>query len=185
MLFRSAIHGRTREQGFSGLVDRTGIRKVVEAVERIPVIGNGDIRTVADGERMFAETGCHAISMGRGALANPWLFRQLVEWEATGEFSPAGTFDDRLALLRRQFAYAEKQRGTERAITSFRKMAHWYLKAMLVPAALRHRLQSARTRLEFEATLEEITTSGPSRGSRTGVLPDLYIPVPSGPNENW
>ena len=66
-----AIHGRTREQGFSGAVDRTGIRRVVEAVQRIPVLGNGDIRTIADGERMFAETGCHAISMGRGALANP------------------------------------------------------------------------------------------------------------------
>ena len=180
-----AIHGRTREQGFSGLVDRTGIRKVVEAVERIPVIGNGDIRTVADGERMFAETGCHAISMGRGALANPWLFRQFVEWEATGEFSPAGTFDDRLALLRRQFAYAEKQRGTERAITSFRKMAHWYLKAMCVSASLRHQLQEARTKLEFEAALDNIVEHGPTRGSRTGLLPDLHIPVPAGPNANW
>ena len=180
-----AIHGRTREQGFSGLVDRDGIRQVVQAVERIPVVGNGDIRTIADGEQMFAETGCHAISMGRGALANPWLFRQFVEWEATGEPQTAGSFDDRLELLNRQFGYVIEQRGVERGITSFRKMAHWYLKAMLVPAALRHRLQSARTRLEFEATLEEITTNGPSRGSRTGVLPDLYIPVPSGPNENW
>ncbi len=180
-----AIHGRTREQGFSGAVDRDGIRQVVQAVERIPVVGNGDIRTIAHGERMFAETGCQAISMGRGALANPWLFRQFVEWEATGEPQTAGSFDDRLGLLYRQFGYVIEQRGIERGITSFRKMAHWYLKAMLVPAALRHRLQSARTRLEFEASLEEITAKGPSRGSRTGVLPDLYIPVPSGPNENW
>ncbi len=180
-----AIHGRTREQGFSGAVDRDGIRQVVAAVERIPVIGNGDIRTIADGERMFAETGCHAISMGRGALANPWLFRQFVEWEATGEPASAGSFDDRLGLLRRQFGYVVEQRGIERAITSFRKMAHWYLKAMLVPAALRNRMQSARTLAEFEAALEEVTAHGPARGSRTGVLPDLYIPVPSGPNENW
>ena len=180
-----AIHGRTREQGFSGTVDRAGIRKVVEAVERIPVIGNGDIRTVADGEKMFADTGCHAISMGRGALANPWLFRQFVEWEATGEFSPAGTFDDRLALLKRQFAYAEEQRGTDRAITSFRKMAHWYLKAMCVPASLRHQLQEARTKPEFETALNGIVEHGPTRGSRTGQLPDLCIPVPAGPNANW
>lgn len=180
-----AIHGRTREQGFSGSVDRTGIRRVVEAVERIPVIGNGDIRTVADGERMFAETGCHGISIGRGALANPWLFRQFVEWETTGEFSPAGTFEDRLALLRRQFAYVVEQRGIERAITSFRKMAHWYLKAMCVSADLRNELQQARTRLEFEAALEHIVQRGPARGTRDGWLPDLYIPVPAGPNENW
>ncbi|MEK6262382.1 MAG: tRNA dihydrouridine synthase DusB [Planctomycetota bacterium] len=180
-----AIHGRTREQGFSGLVDRTGIRQVVEAVERIPVIGNGDIRTVADGERMFAETGCHAISMGRGALANPWLFRQFVEWETTGTFSPAGTFDDRLALLKRQFAYSEEQRGTDRAITSFRKMAHWYLKAMCVSANLRHQLQEARTKLDFETALDDIAVQGPNRGSRTGLLPELCIPVPAGPNANW
>ncbi|MCA9081420.1 MAG: tRNA-dihydrouridine synthase family protein, partial [Planctomycetaceae bacterium] len=74
-----AIHGRTREQGFRGNVKREGIRQVVEAVDRIPVIGNGDIRTIADAERMFAETGCHGISIGRGALANPWIFRQLIE----------------------------------------------------------------------------------------------------------
>ncbi|HEY4260341.1 MAG TPA: tRNA dihydrouridine synthase DusB [Schlesneria sp.] len=180
-----AIHGRTREQGFSGTVDRTGIRKVVEAVERIPIIGNGDIRTIADGERMFAETGCHAISIGRGALANPWLFRQFVEWETTGEIESSGSFDDRLELLRRQFGYVIEQRGIERGISSFRKMAHWYLKAMLVPAALRNQLQSAKTCAEFEATLVDITANGPARGSRTGILPDLYIPVPAGPNENW
>lgn len=180
-----AIHGRTREQGFSGTVDRVGIRRVVEAVERIPVVGNGDIRTIADGERMFAETGCHAISIGRGALANPWLFRQFVEWETTGEAQSSGTFDDRLELLRRQFGYVIEQRGIERAISSFRKMAHWYLKAMLVPAALRNQLQTAKTRAEFDAALDDIADKGPSRGSRTGVLPDLYIPVPAGPNENW
>ena len=180
-----AIHGRTREQGFSGLVDRTGIRKVVEAVERIPVIGNGDIRSIADGERMFAETGCHGISIGRGALANPWIFRQFVEWETTGEVSPPGNFEDRLSLLVRQFGYLEQQRGTERAIVSFRKMAHWYLKAMCVNAYLRNQVQNARTRPEFEAALSEIAEKGPTRGTRTGVLPDLLIPVPSGPIEHW
>ena len=180
-----AIHGRTREQGFSGVVDRTGIRKVVEAVERIPVIGNGDIRTVEEGARMFAETGCHAISMGRGALANPWLFRQFVEWETTGEYSPAGTFDDRLVLLKRQFEYAVEQRGIERAITSFRKMAHWYLKAMCVSASLRNQLQEARTRLEFDTALDDIASQGPTRGSRSGLLPSLHISVPAGPNANW
>jgi tRNA-dihydrouridine synthase B len=180
-----AIHGRTREQGFSGVVDRSGIRQVVEAVQRIPVIGNGDIRSVADGERMFAETGCHGISMGRGALANPWIFRQFVEWETTGQYSPAGHFEDRLALLMRQFGYLEQQRGTDRAIVSFRKMAHWYLKAMCVRAQLRNEMQSARTRPEFEAAVELIASQGPTRGSRTGVLPDLVIPVPSGPVEHW
>lgn len=180
-----AIHGRTREQGFSGTVDRSGIRKVVEAVQRIPVIGNGDVRTIADGERMLAETGCQGISLGRGALANPWIFRQFVEWETTGEYSPAGNFEDRLALLLRQLAYLEEQRGIDRAIVSFRKMAHWYLKAMCVKASPRNQLQAARTRAEFDAAISAIAQQGPSRGSRTGELPDLVIPVPAGPVEHW
>ena len=180
-----AIHGRTREQGFSGTVDRQGIRKVVEAVERIPVVVNGDIRTIADGARMFAETGCAAISIGRGALANPWLFRQFVEWETTGKLETTGTFDARLTLLRRQFDYVVQQRGSERAIVSFRKMAHWYLKAMMVSAFLRNQMQSATTTAEFDCVLEEIAATGPTRGARTGILPELHIPVPSGPNENW
>ncbi len=83
------IHGRTREQGFSGGVNLDGIRRVVEAVERIPVIGNGDVRTIADAARMFEETGCHGIAIGRGALPNPWIFRQLVELGADRRPRPA------------------------------------------------------------------------------------------------
>ena len=111
-----AIHGRTREQGFSGQVDRDGIRRVVEAVERIPIIGNGDIRTIADAARMLSETGCAGISIGRGALANPWIFRQLVQWEETGRYDPPGNFEERLELFKRQFGYLEESRGTRSAI---------------------------------------------------------------------
>src|SRR5262245_54061152 len=70
------IHGRTREQGFSGGVNHEGIRRVVEAIEKIPVFGNGDVRSIADAARMIEETGCHGIAIGRGALADPWIFRQ-------------------------------------------------------------------------------------------------------------
>lgn len=179
------IHGRTREQGFSGHVKLGGIRAVVEAVESIPVIGNGDVRSVADAARMLSETGCSGISIGRGALANPWIFRQLCEWEATGEFGPAGTFEDRLELLRRQFGYLEETHGFERALILFRKMGHWYLKGMRTPKRLRHRFQQARTRDEFEDALSCIREAGPTHGSRTGELPDLHVPVPSGPISKW
>lgn len=180
-----AIHGRTREQGFKGNVDPAGIRQVVEAVERIPVIGNGDIRTVADAARMFEQTGCHGVSVGRGALANPWIFRQLSQWERTGSYEPAGTFDDRLELLRRHFRYLEELRGTQRAITMFRRTAHWYLKSMHIRAKLRHRFQLARSGADFEAALQAVAADGPVRGNRSGVLPDMQIPVPSGPVERW
>ncbi len=180
-----AIHGRTREQGFSGQVDRDGIRRVVEAVERIPVIGNGDICTIADAARMLAETGCAGISIGRGALANPWIFRQLVAWEETGRYDPPGSFEDRLILLKRQFSYLEESRGTRSAIVMFRKTAHWHLKAMRVPSWLRNRYQVANTAEEIDAALREIDAYGPKGGDRTGVLPDLRVPVPSGPVERW
>ena len=180
-----AIHGRTRAQGFSGQVDRDGIRRVVEAVSRIPIVGNGDIRTIADAARMFEETGCAAISIGRGALANPWIFRQLVQWEETGRYDPPGNFEERLELLQQQFDYLAQLRGTRSAISMFRKTAHWYLKAMRVPARLRARFQTAADAAQIEAALAAIQDHGPIGGDRTGVLPDLQVPVPSGPVERW
>ncbi|MFO1021046.1 MAG: tRNA dihydrouridine synthase DusB [Planctomycetales bacterium] len=180
-----AIHGRTREQGFSGTVDRSGIRAVVEAVQRIPVIGNGDIRNIPDAARMFEETGCHGVSVGRGALANPWIFVQLTEWERTGRYPLLGTFEERLGLLMKQLQYLIELQGMERGVPFFRKMAHWYLRGMYVPGRLRNDFQQARTREELEEIVQRIAERGPTRGSRTGMLPDLHIPVPSGPVEHW
>ena len=180
-----AVHGRTREQGFSGQVDRAGIRQVVEAVERVPVIGNGDVRTVEDAWRMFDETGCQGVSVGRGALANPWIFRQLVQYEVSGGYDPAGSFDDRLLLLLRQFSYLCELHPERRAIVMFRKMGHWYLKGMRVRAKHRHLFQTARTTAEFESAIEQIRAAGPVGAARDGTLPSGSVPVPSGPVERW
>jgi nifR3 family TIM-barrel protein len=180
-----AIHGRTREQGFTGTVNLDGIRKVVEAVEAIPVVGNGDVRTVEDAVHMRRVTGCHAVSVGRGALANPWIFRQLAEYETTGSYGPPGSFDDRLALLLRQFGYLEERYGSEKAVVRFRKMAHWYVKSMRVRAWLRHRLQIAKTREEFFSAIAAIADAGPIGLDRSGVLPAMHVAVPSGPVERW
>lgn len=180
-----AVHGRTREQGFGGTVSLPGIRQVVEAVDRIPVIGNGDVRNVADAARMISETGCHGVSIGRAALANPWIFRQLSEWEQSGSYAPAGTFDERLQLMLMQFQCLEERHGSERAIVLFRKMAHWYLKGMRVQKKLRGDFQKIRTRREMDAALDKIRLSGPVDGNRSGVLTDCTIPVPTGPVDKW
>ncbi|REJ71906.1 MAG: tRNA dihydrouridine synthase DusB [Planctomycetota bacterium] len=180
-----AIHGRTREQGFSGQVDLNGIRAVVEAVEHIPVIGNGDVRNVEDAARMLNVTGCDGVSVGRGALANPWIFRQLEQWERTGRYDPPGTFDDRLELMQRQFKYLRDQVGADRGLRMFRKMAHWYLKGMRVRAALRHRFQLVKSLDEFEEAVAEVRREGPASGCRDGVLEDVHVPVPKGPVERW
>ena len=179
------IHGRTRAQGFSGTVDLDGIRATVEAVEAIPVIGNGDVRTVEDAVHMFKVTGCDGISIGRGALANPWIFRQLVEYETTGFYGPAGSFNERLELMKRQFGYLASNREPQRALVMYRKMAHWYLKAMRVKPALRHEVQTVKTIPDFYAVLDRVAEAGPTVGTKDGTLPDMYVPVPKGPVERW
>ena len=123
------IHGRTREQGFSGSVNLDGIRAVVDAVERIPVIGNGDVRSIRDAERMLRVTGCAGIAIGRGALANPWFFRQLNNWLATGRPGPRGTYDERIDFMLTHFRRLIEWRGVWPACLQFRKMAAWYCKA--------------------------------------------------------
>src|SRR3982751_5952893 len=79
------VHGRTREQGFSGTVNLAGIRSVVQAVKRIPVIGNGDIITPQAAKKMFDDTGCAGVSIGRGAFYNPWIFQHTNHFLTTGE----------------------------------------------------------------------------------------------------
>jgi len=180
-----AIHGRTRAQGFGGSVSLPGIRQVVDAVEEIPVVGNGDVRSVADAARMIRETGCHAVSIGRAALANPWIFRQLDEWERTGRYSSVGTFDERLQLMVNQYEFLEERLGSGRAIIRFRKMAHWYLKGMRIRKRLRGDFQFVRTRAEFDAAIREIQAEGPVDGNRTGLLTEAHIPLPSGPIDKW
>lgn len=180
-----AIHGRTREQGFRGKVSLDGIRAVVEAVERIPVIGNGDIRTVEDARAMFAATGCAGISIGRGALANPWIFQQLVEWETTGQWTRQGTFSERIDLLKRQLTYYQKQIGEMEAIRLFRRTAHWYLKSLQVRADLRNRYQTAATTAEVDQILAEVRASGPRWKGSSPVPPEFSIPVPGGPVAHW
>ncbi len=180
-----AIHGRTREQGFSGSVDLDGIRAVVDAVDSIPVIGNGDILSVEDAATMFAETGCDGISIGRGALTNPWIFRQLMQWERTGQWDPTPGVDQRLELLLEQLDYLIQQKGETKAIVGFRKMVHWYLKSMGVRRVLRHRFQQLRSRREFDLAIQCVREECHNTHGQAHTTADAVVPVPQGPNAHW
>jgi nifR3 family TIM-barrel protein len=96
-----ALHARTREQGYSGQAQWQWISAIKQAI-RIPVIGNGDIRTPEDAAAMVAETGCDAVMIGRAAPANPWIFRQIAQYTALGSYDQP-TVDDRYHMIRAYF----------------------------------------------------------------------------------
>ena len=177
------IHGRTRQQGFKGTVNIEGIARVVEAVERMPVVGNGDVRTLADAERMFRVTGCAAISIGRGALANPFFFQQLDHWARTGEQGPEPSFEQRITMMETHFHRLLERRGQFYACLQFRKTLKWYLNFTKMPKPLYLQLINLSSGEVFDEMIAQIRASGPS-----GDLPnqfDARIPVPSGPIDKW
>jgi nifR3 family TIM-barrel protein len=177
------IHGRTRAQGFGGTVDLDGIRAVVEAVERIPVVGNGDIRTLDDAERMFRVTGCRAIAVGRGALLNPWFFRQLVAWEATGDPGPPPGYFDRLDFMERHVRRLAELRGEHFGCLQFRKVANWYCKVLRPGREVQQALVMLDTLATFERIVGRLREQGPPPGWKAGAAPG--IPVPKGPIDKW
>ena len=97
------VHGRTRAQGFDGVVNLEGIRKVVEAVRNIPVIGNGGVTTPEAAKHMIEQTGCHGVSAGRGAFYNPWIFLHTQQYLETGVLPPEPIFEERIRVLRRHY----------------------------------------------------------------------------------
>ena len=177
------IHGRTRAQGFKGSVNRDGIRAVVEAVDRMPIVGNGDVRTIADTERMFRETGCAAVSIGRGSLANPFLFRQLAHWAEHGDPGPEPTFEERLSVMERHFLRLVERRGEHYACLQFRKIVKWYSHSIRPPKALYHRLIQLSSVDLFRETVAAMRQAGPASAIPGHFEPK--VPVPSGPIDKW
>ncbi len=177
------IHGRTRAQGFSGSVDRGGIRAVCEAVDSMPIVANGDVRSITDAASMFTDTGCDAISIGRGALANPFFFRQLDHWRRTGEPGPDPSFEERVDFMATHFHGLLERRGEHYACLQFRKILKWYMHFTRMPRPLYLRLINLRSSEVFDDAVAEMRLIGPS-----SPLPghfEAHVPVPSGPIDKW
>ena len=146
-----AVHGRTREQYYSGRADWDIIRQVKEAV-KIPVIGNGDILTPEDAIRMEEQTGCDGFMIARGAQGNPWIFAQILHYFKTGEHLPKPTAEEMVQMMLRHARMQLAFKGDYTGIREIRKHAAWYTAGY--PNAAR--LRSAINEVESYEQLEEL-----------------------------
>ncbi len=146
-----AVHGRTREQYYSGKADWEIIRQVKEAVS-VPVIGNGDVTSGETALAMRRQTGCDGVMIGRGAQGNPWIFRELVEYDRTGLLSPRPSREEIKAAMLRHARLQIEFKGDYLGIREMRKHAAWYTKGMEGAAKLR----DAMNRVESYEELEEL-----------------------------
>ena len=124
-----SVHGRTRSQGYSGVVDLDIIKKVKESV-KIPVIGNGDIRDIDSASKMMEYTGCDAVMIGRGALGNPWLIRDIVNYFDNRKEIPKPSYEDRINMCIKHLNYLLEFKCEKVAVLEMRSHISWYLKGM-------------------------------------------------------
>src|SRR6266850_8093561 len=199
------IHGRTREQGFSGTINLRGIQAVVEAVKEIPVIGNGDVTTPEAAKKMLHETGCAGVSIGRGAFYNPWIFQHTLHYLETGELLPEPRFEERVRVMCRHLDLMVEVFGEEHGCRMFRKVAPWYAKRFGPANVFNKRVVTISSKAEFHEILsgyldwrkQFLDESGElnpryrpaplvaSFMQEPGVAQRGSIPVPKGPVEVW
>ncbi len=150
-----AVHGRTRQQMYTGKAD-WGIIKAVKDALGIPVIGNGDIFAAEDALKMLELTGCDAVMVGRGAQGNPFIFRQINALLQTGSVMYMPTLQDKIQTLLEQVSLMIAQKGEYIAIREARKHAAWYLKGERNSARVRGELNHAGTLADLKKILQTV-----------------------------
>ena len=149
-----AVHGRTREQYYSGKADWDIIRQVKEAVS-IPVIGNGDVPGSLAAEQLLEETGCDGVMIGRGCQGNPWIFRELNEYEETGKVPHRPSKKEIKEMMLRHAQLQIELKGDYLGIREMRKHVAWYTKGMEGSAKLRDEINRVESYEELEKLLNE------------------------------
>ena len=150
-----AVHGRTREQYYSGKADWEIIRKVKEAV-KIPVIGNGDVWTPQDAIDMRKQTGCDGVMIGRGAQGNPWIFKQILHYEQTGELLEKPSPQEVTGMILRHAKMQMEFKGEYIGMREIRKHAAWYTAGYKNSAKLRGKINETETYEELKELLSHL-----------------------------
>ena len=150
-----AVHGRTREQYYSGKADWDIIRQVKEAV-KIPVIGNGDVTSPEAARQLMETTGCDGIMIGRGAQGNPWIFRQILHWMETGEEEPKPDLEEVKAMILRHARMLVEYKGAYTGIREMRKHVAWYTAGYPNSAKLRARVNEIESLEALEHLIQGI-----------------------------
>jgi len=150
-----AVHGRTREQFYSGKADWEIIRQVKEAVS-IPVIGNGDVDSPEKAKALLEETGCDGVMIGRAARGNPWLFRRVSEYLETGKAPEKPSKEEVKEMMFRHARMQVEHKGDYTGIREMRKHISWYTTGLPGSAKLRGRINSVESLEEMEALLREM-----------------------------
>jgi tRNA-dihydrouridine synthase B len=180
-----ALHARTREQGYAGQARWEHIAEVKAAV-RIPVIGNGDVRTPEDACALVAKTGCDAVMIGRAAPANPWIFRQIAQYTATGRYD-LPTDQDRYRMIRTYFQMLLEEadpwasQGAVRApapdaVGKMKQFASWFTHGVPGGAALRKSIYEARSGAAILDAVDRFFSREGSRGEPASVAADELLP---------
>lgn len=150
------VHGRTREQFYSGKADWNIIREVKKAVT-VPVIGNGDIFRPEDAKGMIDETGCDAVMVARGAQGNPWIFKRILHYLETGESLPEPSIEEKIRMIKRHMRMTVELKGESIGVREMRKHIAWYLKGMRNAAQVREQVFRLNTEEEIIGLLSSLT----------------------------